>query len=175
MSVDLSTTYLGLQLKNPLVASAGPLTGNLETLRQLDDSGIAAVVLPSLFEEQIEHDELEINRMYEVQTESYAESLSYFPETRDYGKGSREYLELVDDALLAFEGGRSGRIGVSFRPVATGWELAVEHSGACTLAAYGRGSVDAASIRVLVDRLGGRLQRARLIGGIRSVVTVPCA
>jgi len=84
-------------------------------------------------------------------------------------------LELVDDAIIAFESGRGGRIGVSFRPVATGWELAVEHSGACILAAYGRGSVDAASIRVLVDRLGGRLQRARLIGGVRSVVTVPCA
>ena len=84
-------------------------------------------------------------------------------------------LELVDDALLAVERCRSGRIDVSFRLVATGWELAVEHSGACTLAAYGRGSVDAASIRMLVDRLGGRLERARLIGGIRSVVTVPCA
>jgi dihydroorotate dehydrogenase (fumarate) len=98
MNVDLSTTYLGLQLKNPLVASGGPLTGSIETLRQLDDSGIAAVVLPSLFEEQIEHDELEISRMVEFQTESYAESLSYFPEVRDFGKGSREYLDLVEEA-----------------------------------------------------------------------------
>jgi dihydroorotate dehydrogenase (fumarate) len=98
MNIDLSTTYLGLKLKNPLVASAGPLTGNLETLRQLDDSGIAAIVLPSLFEEQIEHDELQLNRLYEFQAESFAESLSYFPETADYGKGSREYLELIDSA-----------------------------------------------------------------------------
>ena len=71
MNVDLSTNYLGLKLKNPLVASAGPLTGKLESLRQLDDSGIAAVVLPSLFEEQIEHDELQLNRLYEFQSESY--------------------------------------------------------------------------------------------------------
>ena len=98
MNVDLRTTYLGLKLKNPLVASAGPLTGNLETLRQLDESGIAAVVLPSLFEEQIEHDELQINRLYEFQTESFAESLSYFPEMADYGTGSKEYLELIDQA-----------------------------------------------------------------------------
>ena len=98
MNIDLSTTYLGLKLKNPLVASAGPLTGNLEMLRQLDDSGIAAIVLPSLFEEQIEHDELQLNRLYEFQAESFAESLSYFPETADYGKGSREYLELIDSA-----------------------------------------------------------------------------
>jgi hypothetical protein len=84
-------------------------------------------------------------------------------------------LQLVDDALLVLKGGRGGRIGVSFRPVATGWELAVEHSGPCALAANGRGSADAASIRVLVDRLGGRLERATMIGGVRSVVSVPCS
>jgi hypothetical protein len=84
-------------------------------------------------------------------------------------------LELVDDALTALKGGRGGRIGVSFHLAATGWELVVEHSGPCTLAAYGRGSMEAASIRVLVSRLGGRLERTRLIGGVRSVVTVPCS
>jgi dihydroorotate dehydrogenase (fumarate) len=98
MNVDLSTTYLGLKLKNPLVASAGPLTGNVNTLRELSDSGIAAVVLPSLFEEQIVNDELQLNRLYEFQAESFAESLSYFPEAAVFGKGSREYLELVEDA-----------------------------------------------------------------------------
>ena len=60
MSVALSTKYLGLDLKNPLVASACPLTGRLDTLMQLEEAGAAAVVLPSLFEEQIEHDEVEI-------------------------------------------------------------------------------------------------------------------
>jgi len=101
MNVDLSTTYLGLKLKNPLVASAGPLTGHLDTIRQLVDSGIAAIVLPSLFEEQIEHDELQLNRLYEFQTESFAESLSYFPEPTGLGKGPREYLEHVEDAKRA--------------------------------------------------------------------------
>src|SRR3989337_746901 len=98
MNIDPSPTYLGLKLKNQLVASAGPLTGNLDTLRQLDDNGIAAVVLPSLFEEQIEHDELQLDRLFEFQAESFAESLSYFPDTADFGKGSREYVELVEDA-----------------------------------------------------------------------------
>jgi dihydroorotate dehydrogenase (fumarate) len=98
MNVDLTTTYLGLKLKNPLGASAGPSTGNLESLRQLVDSGIAAVVLPSLFEEQIEHDELQLNRLYEFQSESFAESLCYFPETVGLGRGPREYLEHVEDA-----------------------------------------------------------------------------
>jgi hypothetical protein len=84
-------------------------------------------------------------------------------------------LELVNEAVTVLQGGRGGRIGVSFRPVARGWELVVEHSGPCMLAVCGRGSVDARPIRVLVDRLGGRLERARLIGGVRSVVTVPCS
>ena len=62
MSVDLTTRYLGLKLKNPLVVSACPLTGKLDTLRRLEEAGAAAAVLPSLFEEQIEHDEMEIDR-----------------------------------------------------------------------------------------------------------------
>jgi dihydroorotate dehydrogenase (fumarate) len=98
MSTDLSTTYLGLKLKNPLVASAGPLTGSVETLCQLEESGIGAVVLPSLFEEQIEHDELQIDRLFEYQADSFAESLDYFPQTEDYSKGPQKYLEFVEDA-----------------------------------------------------------------------------
>ncbi|MCO6457732.1 MAG: dihydroorotate dehydrogenase-like protein [Pirellulaceae bacterium] len=98
MSVDLSTRYLGLELKNPLVASAGPLTGDLETLFRLEQAGVAAAVLPSLFEEQIEHDEREIHRLYEYQTESFAESLSYFPEVADTRVGPDGYLNQVERA-----------------------------------------------------------------------------
>ena len=58
MSVNLRTRYLGLELRNPIVASASPLTGTVESLKRLEDAGVAAVVLPSLFEEQIEHDEM---------------------------------------------------------------------------------------------------------------------
>ena len=71
MRADLRTYYLGLSLKNPLVASAGPLTGDLDTLRQLEQAGIAAVVLPSLFEEQITHDEQRLNAVYEYQAYHY--------------------------------------------------------------------------------------------------------
>ena len=58
---DLSTTYLGLDLANPVVASSSPLTGNLDTLLELEEAGAAAVVLPSLFEEQIEHDSMAVH------------------------------------------------------------------------------------------------------------------
>ncbi|MFO0870655.1 MAG: dihydroorotate dehydrogenase-like protein [Pirellulales bacterium] len=95
MSVDLSTRYLGLQLKNPLVVSACPLTSELDKLRRLEECGAGAVVLPSLFEEQIEHEELAIHSLYESQTGGFAESLSYFPEMEDYNTGPHEYLDLI--------------------------------------------------------------------------------
>ena len=101
MSVDLSTRYLGLTLKNPLVASASPLTGNLDTLRHLEDAGASAAVIPSLFEEQIEHEEQEIARLYEFQAESFAESLTHFPELESYNTGPEEYLRQVEDAKRA--------------------------------------------------------------------------
>jgi dihydroorotate dehydrogenase (fumarate) len=98
MRADLTTKYLGLSLKNPLAASAGPLTGDLDTLRRLEQLGIAAVVLPSLFEEQICHDEQRIHALYEFQTYASAESLSYFPKVKDYNVGPREYLDMLEKA-----------------------------------------------------------------------------
>jgi dihydroorotate dehydrogenase (fumarate) len=98
MRADLRTWYLGLALKNPIVASASPLTGDLDTLRQLEHGGVAAVVLPSLFEEQICHDEQRINALYEYQAHSTAESLSYFPELRQYSVGPRDYLRMIEEA-----------------------------------------------------------------------------
>jgi dihydroorotate dehydrogenase (fumarate) len=101
MSVDLSTTYLGLRLKNPLVISACPMSANAEQLRRLEQAGAAAAVLPSLFEEQIEHDAEEMARVHEFHTDSFAESLTYFPEEQDYGAGPEEYLDTIIAAKKA--------------------------------------------------------------------------
>src|SRR6185369_17995772 len=98
MRADLSTNYLGLTLKNPVVASAGPLTGDLDTLRRLEQFGVAAAVLPSLFEEQICKDEQRIHALYEFQTYASAESLSYFPKLKDYNVGPHEYLRMLESA-----------------------------------------------------------------------------
>jgi dihydroorotate dehydrogenase (fumarate) len=98
MRAQLTTNYLGLSLKNPIVASAGPLTGDLATLHGLQDAGVAAAVLPSLFEEQINHDEQRIHALYEFQTYASAESLSYFPKRKDYNVGPRSYLKLLETA-----------------------------------------------------------------------------
>jgi dihydroorotate dehydrogenase (fumarate) len=99
MSVDLSTTYLGLKLAHPIVPSASPITGKLDVLKRLQDAGAPAVVLPSLFEEQIKHEESEIWRLAEFGAESFAEATSgYFPALQDYNTGPGKYLKLIETA-----------------------------------------------------------------------------
>lgn len=98
MSVDLSTRYLGLHLKNPLVVSACSLSGKLDSLKRFEDAGAAAAVLPSLFEEQIEHDQMAVNDLYESTVGRFPEALSFFPEVEDYDTGPESYLKLVEDA-----------------------------------------------------------------------------
>ncbi len=102
MAVDLSTRYLGMSLKNPLgVAACSPLTGDVDMLKRLEDAGAAFAVMPSLFEEQIEHEEMEVARLYDYQTESFAESLTHFPEFTYYNTGPHEYLRRIEQSKNA--------------------------------------------------------------------------
>jgi dihydroorotate dehydrogenase (fumarate) len=96
MSIDLTTHYLKLSLRNPIVVSACPLGSSIDTLVALQDAGVAAVVLPSLFAEQIEHEEHEIFRLHEYAGNSSPESLSYFPELESYNTGPEPHLEHVE-------------------------------------------------------------------------------
>ena len=91
--MDLTTTYLGLKLKNPLVASASPLSKSIDNYRRLEDAGVAAIVNHSLFEEQITHDSHELSHYMTLGSESYAESLTYSPSQMDFPLGPDEYLE----------------------------------------------------------------------------------
>ncbi len=101
MTIDLRTTYLGLELKNPLVASASPLTGHLDTLCQLEEAGAAAVVLPSLFEEQLERDELAVRLFFEHGVEHFVKTLAERPELDQYNKGPASYLGDIKRAKQA--------------------------------------------------------------------------
>ncbi|HPH97012.1 MAG TPA: dihydroorotate dehydrogenase-like protein [Anaerolineaceae bacterium] len=92
---DLSTSYLGLFLKNPVVAAASPLSKSLDGLRRLEDGGVSAVVLYSLFEEQITHESNALNHFLTYGTDSFAEALSYFPDLGKYNIGPEAYLELI--------------------------------------------------------------------------------
>lgn len=95
MSLDLSTTYLGLRLKNPLVPSASPLSRSFDTMRRLEDSGASAVVMYSLFEEQVMHEEAELHHYLSYGTESFAEAISYLPKAEEYNLEPDEYLNLL--------------------------------------------------------------------------------
>ena len=90
---DLTTTYLGLKLKNPLVASASPLSKKVDTVRRIEDAGAAALVMYSLFEEQITHESFELDHYLERGTHSYAEALSYFPDLDYHNLWTEPYLD----------------------------------------------------------------------------------
>lgn len=101
--MDLATNYLGLRLKNPLVAAASPLSREVGTVRALEDAGIAAVVVYSLFEEQIEHEREEHHHFEALGTESFAESLSYTPGLEYVPRGPQEYVTHVERIKEAVE------------------------------------------------------------------------
>lgn len=92
---DLTTTYLGLALKNPLVASASPISRKVEKAQQLEEAGISAIVMYSLFEEQIIHESLELDHYLNRGTDTYAEALTYFPDMGTYSMGPEKYLGQV--------------------------------------------------------------------------------
>ena len=95
---DLTTTYLGLPLRSPLVASSGPLTARIDSLRALEQAGIAAVVLPSLLEEQVEHEDMQADRLGDLGADSNPEATSYFPDLRDYESVVDRYLRHLEEA-----------------------------------------------------------------------------
>jgi len=101
VNVELTTTYLGLRLAHPLVVSACPLTEDLDVLRRLEEAGAAAAVFPSLFEEQIEHEELELLRLVESGAGSSAEAEGYLPALAGYNVGPGGYLRRLEEAKRA--------------------------------------------------------------------------
>jgi dihydroorotate dehydrogenase (fumarate) len=101
--MDLTTTYLGLKLKNPLVPSSSPLSRNLSTMRRMEDNGAAAIVLYSLFEEQITLESHTLNHYLTQGVESFPEALTYFPEATEYETGPAEYVEHIRKAKEALD------------------------------------------------------------------------
>jgi len=101
--MNLETTYLGLKLRNPIVPSASPLSHSVESMKRLEDAGAAAVILGSLFEEQIIHDTESLTHYLDYGAESFAEAISYLPEPRAFANGPSEYLDLVRHAKLSLE------------------------------------------------------------------------
>jgi len=104
MSTDLRTTYLGLQLEHPVVPSASPLTGDIDHIVALCEAGAPALVLPSLFEEQIEHDEMALHYSLEMGADGFGESAGgFFPQLDNYNTGPEDYLDLIRRAKTEVE------------------------------------------------------------------------
>ena len=101
--MDLTTKYMGMTLKSPLVVSASPLSKNLDGIKRIEDSGAAALVMYSIFEEQIENEQKELLYNTTVGTESFAEALSYFPQMDEFNLGPDQYLELIRNAKDSVE------------------------------------------------------------------------
>lgn len=101
--VDLSTTYMGIKLGHPVVPSASPLSRDISTIKAMEDAGASAVVMHSLFEEQIEFEADRLAHFLEHGTDSFAEALSYFPEVGEYAIGPDEYLENIRQAKAAVD------------------------------------------------------------------------
>src|SRR5579862_348058 len=99
--IDISTTYLGLKLRTPLVASASPLSQDIYNIRRLEDLGASAVVLYSLFEEQLQQEEAELEHRLSAGTDSFAEATSFFPQPEEFRLGPEGYLKHIDRAKKA--------------------------------------------------------------------------
>ena len=169
--MNLSTNYLGLTLKNPIVASSSPLSHNVDSIRRLEDAGAAAVVMYSLFEEQITSDSLYVDYYLNTGSESSAEALHYLPEMQGYNVGPDEYMNLVRRAKLAVDIPIIGSLnGVS----AGGWtEYAtlMEDAGADAL------ELNVYYIPTNLD-LGGREVESMyldLLSQVRAAVAIPIA
>lgn len=104
MTVDMSTTYLGLQLAHPVMPSASPLTGDIDHIHALVEAGAPAIVLPSLFEEQIEHDAMAVHFSLEMGADGFGEAAEgFFPQLDDYNTGPEDYLDLIRRAKAEVE------------------------------------------------------------------------
>ena len=100
---DLTTTYMGLTLKNPIVPSASPLAKRVDSIKQMEDAGAAAITMYSLFEEQIDLEALAQHNFIEQTTFMSAEATAYFPKAADYNRGPDGYLELIRQAKEAVD------------------------------------------------------------------------
>lgn len=101
--MDLTTTYMGLTLEHPILPAASPLSDSLDGIRQLEDAGAPAIVMFSLFEEQLEGESHILDHYLNFGVESFAEALNYFPEMDDYSVGAGDYLELIHSAKAAVD------------------------------------------------------------------------
>lgn len=168
---DLSTTYLGLNLKNPLVASASPLSKKIDRAKKLEDAGIAAVVMYSLFEEQIIHESLELDHYLNRGTESYAEALSYLPDGGLYGISPEKYLNQVAGLKKALSIPVIGSLNGVSKGGWTNYARKIEEAGADAL------ELNLYFIPTDLDMTAGDIEdmQVELVAEVKSAIKIPLA
>jgi len=133
MTVDISTNYLGLKLANPIVVAACPLTGEIDVLRRIEQQGAAAAVLPSLFEEQLDHKDPDLNQVAASSARPFVESLTYFHELKEYNRGPDMYLKHVEQAKSAVSIPIIGSLNVTAPGSWLRYARSIEQAGADAL------------------------------------------
>lgn len=169
--IDLKATYLGLNLKSPLVASASVLSKKLENIRKMEDTGLGAVVLYSLFEEEVDHESIELNYFLNRGTESFPEAITYFPDLNNYTLQAEKYIDLIRKAKKSV----SIPVIASLNGVSTGgwvkYARRIEEAGADALEL----NLYYVASDAQID--GQNLERAYLdvINAIRAEIQIPLA
>jgi dihydroorotate dehydrogenase (fumarate) len=169
--VDLTTTYLGLMLKNPLVASSSPLSEKVENVKRLEEAGVSAVVMYSLFEEQITHESLELDYFLNQGTESFAEALTYFPNMGKYTLAPDKYIERLEKTKKAVNIPVLGSLNGVSTGGWTSYARKIEEAGADGL------ELNLYYLPIDVDMTSELLENTylRLVSDIRSTVKIPLA
>ncbi|MGA2660191.1 MAG: dihydroorotate dehydrogenase-like protein [Verrucomicrobiota bacterium] len=169
--MDLSTNYLGLKLRTPLVPSASPLSEELDTIKAMEDAGASAVVLHSLFEEQLRQDSADLDHHLEHGTYSFAEALTYFPEPESFRLGPEEYLEHIAKAKKAVRIPIIASLNGSSAGGWTAYAKAMQQAGA-----------DALELNIYYIPTDMNLSSAQIeqnyldiLKAVKSVITIPVA
>lgn len=169
--MDLTTRYLGLELRNPLVAAASPLSRTLDGVKRLADAGVGAVVLYSLFEEQLRREAADDARMATFANETHAESLTYFPSTVDEGDGARRYLRVLERAATEVDVPVLGSLNGSTTGGWVRYARAMEDAGAA--------AIELNIYQLPGDsRIGGREVEQRhldILTAVKDIVAIPVA
>ena len=169
--MNLTTNYLGMLLKNPIVASSSPLSHSVDSIRRLEDAGAAAVVMYSLFEEQIGFDSYYIDYHLTQGTDSYAESISYFPDMQSYNVGPDEYLNLIRRAKEAVKIPVIGSLNGASVGGWTDYATLIEEAGADAL------ELNVYYLPANTEVKGIDVEELYLdiLSAVREVVTIPVA
>lgn len=169
--MDLRIDYLGLELRSPLVPSASPLSESIDTIRRLEDAGAAAIVMHSLFEEQLTRESHRLDHYLDYGTESFAEALSYFPDAGSYNVGPDAYLEHVRRAKEACDIPIIGSLNGISSGGWTGYARQIEEAGADAL------ELNIYYIPTDPSMTGTAVEQryVEIVSAVRSATTIPLA